>query len=287
MGYGQPRFLPWLKHLLLDARTTAQLEKSPETVWSFSSDREAVEIILSSDEGSPPREGRAKTRSFDPYGPLKSTTEINNGIKDLLLRYTGSDEGYVYGFKHPDDVALNPSPGGHSGIQLIKIGRSKNHQVRMRQIRKKCRYVPHTVFAHRMPHHVRIERIIHMQLHNSRLRDVGCTGCGARHEEWFRVEDGYAEHLVMLWKAFAESHPYDEQGAMLPMWRERLEQLDLDDADCWQHFIHEDVPSGQPCEASPRELEAQTAPARLVDDQINSSSDGVTGADGQKIWELV
>lgn len=235
--------------------------------------------------GSPPRGRRAERRSFDPYGPPKSILEINNAIRDLLLRrHADTDEGYVYGFQHPDDVALDQltTHGGDNGSpHLIKIGRSKDHQARMRQISKKCGYVPHTVFAHHMPQHAMVERLVHTQLHNSRLRDVGCIGCGARHEEWFQVEVGRAEHLVALWKAFAECRPYDEQGEMLPVWRERLEQLDLGDMDCWEDFVH-GVPLARPVVSSPQELQAETTPVRLVEGLNGSLSDGNPGRDDQE-----
>lgn len=241
--------------------------------------------------GSPPRGRRAERRSFNPYGPPKSTLEINNAIKDLLLRrHAATDEGYVYGFQHPDDVTIDPlstSGSENGGPHLIKIGRSKDHQARMRQISKKCGYVPHTVFAHHMPQHAMVERLVHTQLHNSRLRDVGCTGCGARHEEWFQVEVGRAEHLVALWKAFAECRPYDEHGEMLPVWRERLEQLDLGDAECWEGFVHGN-PLARPVVSSPQELQAETTPVRLVEGLNGSSSDGDSGRDDQEeSWEVV
>lgn len=230
--------------------------------------------------GSPPRQGRTEGRLFNPYGPSKSTLEINNTIKDLLLRHhADSDAGYVYGFQHPDDVAVDPlSIGGcdNGRPHLIKVGRSKNHQARMKQISKRCKYVPHTVFAHLTPQHAMVERVVHTQLHNSRLRDVGCAGCGTRHEEWFEMDVGRAEHLVALWKAFAEYHPYDEQGEMLPAWRERLDQVDLGDADCWEHFVHGD-PFSRSVAGSPQELEAETAPAGSVEGLIGPSSDGNSG----------
>lgn len=244
-----------------------------------------------SDEGGSPPQRWADSRSFNPYGPPKSTLEINNAIKDLLLRHhAGADEGYVYGFHHPDDVALDrsPLPGGHDGRpQLIKIGRSRNHQARMRQISKRCGYVPHTVFAHHMPHHATVERIVHTQLHNSRLRDAGCAGCGTRHEEWFQTGVARAEHLVALWKTFAESHSYDDQGEMLPVWRERLEQLDLGDADCWEDFVH-GATLARTVARSPQELEAETAPVGLVVDHVSPSSDRNLGNDDQEeSWEVV
>lgn len=245
----------------------------------------------SGEGGSPPRERRAERRSFIPYGAPKSTIEINNAIKELLLRpHAGADGGYIYGFHHPDDVALDrsPLPGGHEGRpNLIKIGRSKNYQARMRQITKSCGYVPHTVFAHRMPKHAMVERVVHAQLHNSRLRDIGCTGCGARHEEWFQVEAGRAEDLVALWKTFAESHAYDDQGEMLPVWRERLEQLDLGDADCWEGFVH-GAALARTAAGSPQELEAETAPVGLPVGHTGPSSDSNPGMDDEEeSWEVV
>ncbi|KKY34256.1 putative importin 13 [Diaporthe ampelina] len=208
----------------------------------------------------------------------------------LLRRHADADEGYIYGFRHPDDTAPGlPSPpeGYGGGPDLIKIGRSKNHQARMRQISRRCGYVPHTVFAHLMPQHARVERVVHALLHNSRLRDVGCGGCGARHEEWFQVGAGRAEHLVALWKAFVECRPYDEQGQMLPAWRERLERLDLGDVDCWEHLVHA-ASLAQPVAGSPQELEAEGAPARLVGGRNGPSSDGDPGRDDQEeSWEVV
>lgn len=219
----------------------------------------------SDDGGSPPRGRQTEGRSFDSWGPPKSTSEINNAIKDLLLRcHPDADEGFVYGFQHPDDVTLDPLlPGSHKWAHLIKIGRSKNHQTRMRQIGKQCKYTPHTVFAHFMPRHGMVERVVHNQLHNSRLRDAGCTGCGARHGEWFQVDLRLAEDAVELWKAFVECSPYDEQGGMLPEWRERLGQLDLDDANCWQRLVH-DAPWARPAAALPQELEAEKTNSGLA-----------------------
>jgi hypothetical protein len=216
--------------------------------------------------------------------------EINNAIKDILLRrQADADEGFVYGFQHPEDIALDPSlPGAHEwSPHLIKIGRSKNHRVRMRQISKKCGYTPHTVFAHFMPRHGMVERVVHTQMHNSRLRDVGCTGCGTRHEEWFRVDVRHAEHIVELWKAFVGCRPYGEQGAMLPAWRERLEQSDLSDADCWERFVY-GASLARSAAGSPQELEAETAYGGLVAGPTVPSSDEDSGRDGrQEEWELV
>jgi hypothetical protein len=173
--------------------------------------------------------------------------EINEGVRRLLLAHLPATEGYVYGFTHPEDIIMSSTPAEAStcGSRLIKVGRSVNYERRMREFRRKCKYLPRVVFAHLMPHHLRIELVVHLQLHNVRLRDVGCSGCGSRHEEWFGVDVAYAEHLVRLWQGFANCQPYDEGGEMLAMWRERLEEVDMNDEDCWERFIR-GVPSGHP-----------------------------------------
>lgn len=236
--------------------------------------------------GSPSRHRKEESRSFKRYGLPWSTVEINNAIKRLLLRrHAGADKGDVYGFQHPDDVAagLLPTRGGHeAGMpHLIKIGRSLDHRARMRQISKSCGYMPHTVFAHDTLQHIMVERVVHAQLHNERLRGDGCAGCGARHEEWFQVSAERAEHLVALWRAFAKSDPYDDQGEMRPAWRGRLAQLDMNDADCWEGFVHGHTSAG-PVAGSPQELEAETASVGLVAGHIGSSSEGNTERDNQE-----
>ncbi|ROV92370.1 hypothetical protein VMCG_09113 [Cytospora schulzeri] len=203
--------------------------------------------------------------------------EINEGIKRLLLKYSPATEGYVYGFMHPDDMLFRTSSEiCTQGTHLIKIGRSVNYERRMREFRRNCKYVPRVVFAYFMPHHFRIEMVIHLQLHNVRLRDVGCIGCGARHEEWFGVDVGYAERLVSLWQGFANCHPYDEQGEMLPMWRERLEELDMDDIDCWERFIR-GTPSGHPVAGYLQRLEEH--PNGPSEDDTGPSSDELSRTD--------
>lgn len=226
-----------------------------------------------SDGGSPPPERRAAVRPFDPFGPSKTAREINEGIKRLLLGHSPAIGGYVYGFTHPEDIILmnsRTSAETTQGTHLIKIGRSVDYERRMREFQRNCRYVPRVVFAHFMPHHHRIELVVHLQLHNARLRDVGCTGCGARHAEWFRVDVEYAEHLVNLWQGFANCRSYDEQGEMLPIWRERLEELDLDDGDCWERFIRE-IPLDHPEAGHPQEPEE--CPSSPREDEVGPSSD--------------
>lgn len=190
-------------------------------------------------EGTPPPEDPHNlTRSFNLYEQTKSTRELNEAIKMELLKTHPATEGCIYGFLHPGNVFVRIGTGPISDIQIIKIGRSVKVQRRMKEWKKKCKYEPRVVFNAKMPHHRRIERIVHHQLHNSRLREYpGCSGCNVQHTEWFRVSTIYAEHLVRMWQAFAQRRPYSENGDLLPDWLERLERIDLEDPGCWMWFI--------------------------------------------------
>lgn len=178
------------------------------------------------------------TRSFRLYGQMKSTHEVNEAIKVELLKSHPSSEGFIYGFLLPIDSRVRIGTGPCSNIHIIKIGRSVDVKGRMREWKEQCKYEPLVVFNTNMPHHHRIERIVHHQLHNTRLREYpGCSGCSLQHNEWFRVSAIYAVHVVSLWQDFARRRPYGEEGHLLPGWLEKLEQIDLEDPGCWMWFI--------------------------------------------------
>lgn len=192
------------------------------------------------DEDPPAEDVHGEIRRFSLYNQPKSIRETNEAIKAELLKAHPATEGFIYGFVYPGNVPVRIGSGPIANSQLIKIGRSMDVKRRMKEWRKQCKYEPRVVLEVRMPHHFRIERIIHHQLHNSRLREYpGCSGCGFQHNEWFRVSTVYAEHIVRMWHDFAQRQPYDEFGDLLPGWLERLEQVDLEDPGCWMWFILE------------------------------------------------
>lgn len=218
-----------------------------------------------SDEEHPPDDDQVILfRSFSPYNQPKSTREINEAIKAELLKPHPAATGFIYGFAHPDNVFIRLGTGPLVELELVKIGRSDNVVRRMQQWRKQCKYNPRLMFAHVMAHHQRIERVIHHQLHSSRLREhPGCSGCGVRHTEWFRVEAEHAESIVIMWQGFTEQQPYDEGSEMLPGWLERLEHVDLDSQDCWSWFT---------CGAPLSKAVSTHGHARGLDDFTGSSS---------------
>lgn len=185
-------------------------------------------------------DGQYLIRNFIQYEDMKSTREVNEAIKAEVLKIHPATEGCIYGFLHPSNTRVRIRSDSTHNIQILKIGRSVNVKRRMREWRKKCKYEPLVVLNIKMPHHDKIERIVHHQLHNSRLREYpGCSGCGLQHNEWFRVSTIYAAFLVSMWRDFAHRQPYGEDGELLPDWLERLNQVDLEDPGCWMWFILE------------------------------------------------
>ncbi|KAL6233844.1 meiotically up-regulated gene 113-domain-containing protein [Aspergillus navahoensis] len=95
------------------------------------------------------------------------------------------------------------------GTVRLKIGRTSNVTRRLNEWSKQCsnhltliRYYPYTSSSRRqgqgqngglepgrkVPHVHRVERLIHLELADMRIRDLGpCPECGKGHKEWFEV----------------------------------------------------------------------------------------------------
>ncbi|KAJ5908253.1 hypothetical protein N7495_000935 [Penicillium taxi] len=130
------------------------------------------------------------------------------------------------------------------GTIRLKIGRTSNVHRRMNEWTRQCaydltliRYYPYTpsssasssparnpvgakgqrshsdlVPGRKVPHVHRVERLIHLELDDVRLRDLGkCSECGKEHREWFEIEATKeslrrVDECVRRWVAWAESH---------------------------------------------------------------------------------
>ncbi|MCJ1235556.1 hypothetical protein MMC14_003526 [Varicellaria rhodocarpa] len=134
----------------------------------------------------------------------------------------------------------NNIPGSKKTI-LLKIGRASNVQRRLNEWSRQCnhnlsliRYYPYHPSSssssssppfsssppstpphsssspppHKVPHAHRVERLIHIELANQRVKHV-CDGCGKEHREWFEVEgtrEGVrgVDEVVRRWVRWAE-----------------------------------------------------------------------------------
>lgn len=141
------------------------------------------------------------------------------------------------------NISAQSSNGNPRTIRL-KIGRANNVQRRLNEWTRQCshnltliRYYPYTpsssssspsparssksrqgtspgpVAGRKVPHVHRVERLIHMELADKRVKNQGpCPECGKEHREWFEVE-AHKEALrsvddcIRRWVAWAERQP--------------------------------------------------------------------------------
>ncbi|KAJ5665336.1 uncharacterized protein N7477_007784 [Penicillium maclennaniae] len=141
-------------------------------------------------------------------------------------------------------LTSNPTPTTPGTIRL-KIGRTNNVHRRMNEWTNQCnydltliRYYPYTSSAsassspartspskrsnshsavdalvpgRKVPHVHRVERLIHLELGELRLKDLGkCGVCGKEHREWFEVEAAKealrkVDECVRRWVSWGES----------------------------------------------------------------------------------
>ncbi|OJI88998.1 hypothetical protein ASPTUDRAFT_60784 [Aspergillus tubingensis CBS 134.48] len=124
--------------------------------------------------------------------------------------------------------ALASAPTHDSpGTLRLKIGRANNVQRRLNEWSRQCghhltliRYYPYTpstptatlVPGRKVPHVHRVERLIHLELGDVRIRDLGkCPDCGREHREWFEITAEKSslkrvDDCIRRWVKWAETH---------------------------------------------------------------------------------
>ncbi|KAJ5672652.1 hypothetical protein N7507_001779 [Penicillium longicatenatum] len=185
-------------------------------------------------EASVPREiassllpGPTGSNSLRPPTQPRSVSDAINAARDI------------------NALTTNPTSTTPGTIRL-KIGRTSNVHRRMNEWTRQCsydltliRYYPYTpsssasssparvpvskqagrsngsdavlVPGRKVPHVHRVERLIHLELADIRLRDLGrCPECGKEHREWFEVEAKKealrkVDECVRRWISWAES----------------------------------------------------------------------------------
>ncbi|KAB8236029.1 uncharacterized protein BDW43DRAFT_17937 [Aspergillus alliaceus] len=133
--------------------------------------------------------------------------------------------------KARDLHALSSNPTDRSpGTIRLKIGRANNVQRRLNEWTRQCsnhltliRYYPYTPSSpgpskgpalepgRKVPYVHRVERLIHLELNDHRVRDMGkCEECGKMHQEWFEISAEKeairrVDECIRRWVRWAES----------------------------------------------------------------------------------
>ncbi|MCJ1336711.1 hypothetical protein MMC09_001989 [Bachmanniomyces sp. S44760] len=116
--------------------------------------------------------------------------------------------GFVYVYSFPGNFGL------------IKIGfTTRDPKVRLDEWKEKCKheaileYPKEPQDVRKIKHAGRVERLVHTELKNFRMKEVKCKACGQEHEEWFRTSHGHAKAVVQKFSEWIEQKPYVDQGS--------------------------------------------------------------------------
>lgn len=182
--------------------------------------------------------------TFAPYHQPKRIGTINkdivNKLNTLFMKSEKEGftegEGYIYGYKLPQDhKTINLK-----ACQVVKIGYTNDYERRMKEWQDQCHYEPQLVFAYKVAHHVKMEKIIHILLSNYR-RKYKCPGCSVQHREFFEVRESTAEAVVRMWAVWARLRPFDDTGRLSAYWSNKIKEIDVEDPDCWEKLIFDKV----------------------------------------------
>ncbi|KAF6801165.1 hypothetical protein CSOJ01_11940 [Colletotrichum sojae] len=226
------------------SRSSLQLSTSPN-IDASSLEEEEVDVLpplLRTSHTSPEtqddalrrrrRPGLTERPASDPITKPKMTgSEIDRNIANIILNgpknlKKGGAEGSIYIF-----VTV---PRGDGDVRLMKVGITGGEAGRRGSaIRGKCRHTEmreHPRAAARViPCHAVAEKLVHAELEN--FRHHWLCKCNVRHREYFNAGDEVVLEVFSRWRDFCARRPWDEDGNLLPEWRERLrERLVFDDA---------------------------------------------------------
>lgn len=144
-----------------------------------------------------------KLESYQPGWQKKLT--VSQALYKLMneaLSETELKPGFIYMYWFPPNFGQ------------IKIGyTAATVENRKHEWEVKCKHPvadvgPDPNFLKRVRYARRVERLIHAELKDVRLRETGCRGCGGIHDEWFREMVGHAEKVLEKWAAWMEEMPY-------------------------------------------------------------------------------
>ncbi|KAF1846307.1 uncharacterized protein K460DRAFT_367115 [Cucurbitaria berberidis CBS 394.84] len=194
--------------------TPANGQRSPDESTSTSSQDESVpvKIAVTTKLSASPKPKKSKTPldlEDEPSPDEQTKNQTSNLPKDATgvqrrLReafestLTPKDrEGYVYIFRDP------------TRPDLRKIGRSFSPESRLKQVEYKCGLKLVLVHDRRVGYYTRTERLIHAEL-TDLCHPYTCKTCGAKHGEWFQLDDHTSRASVDKWVNFMRvESPYD------------------------------------------------------------------------------
>ncbi|KAK5994763.1 hypothetical protein PT974_03146 [Cladobotryum mycophilum] len=212
-------------------------ELSDDSKISTTSSTPTADSSVDSESEVDDSESTIIQHEFEPFGAELSIRKINSNVKEKLLSSlqpteskAAANPGYIYVYTFPSEYrAAEP---------YLKIGYTSNLTRRMAQWRNACGYEPKVLSEFLAELHIRVERLVHTQLRNRRMREIDCPGCGRSHYEWFDASASKVAAAVALWTDWTRRQPYGEDGKLKEEWVKMLNDVDLDDSNCWEKFVN-------------------------------------------------
>jgi len=179
--------------------------------------------------------------------------DTNRRIKNYL-NTASTDKfpnAYIYLFNLPPshEIVLFSEEScvrlNRSAPHFLKIGYSKDPVQRIATWTSKCKFEPNQPVSYKIQHAYMVERLVQLQLHNDRWREVKCPTptCQVNHNEFFYLSREEAKAAIKMWSNWLRLKPYTKVrkdgsgGGLKAYWAERLDMVKLDTEDDWEWFV--------------------------------------------------
>ncbi|MCJ1295130.1 hypothetical protein MMC34_006691 [Xylographa carneopallida] len=149
---------------------------------------------------------------IDRCTPWQPQNIKNLSVKSSLAKWVvqpleknGGKSGFLYIYSTTGDI----------GTRKIGLTKHENIEVRFKAWRK-CGQVVNLVYPKKeyqapFEHVYRLERLVHTELKNFRLKKTRCI-CGKTHVEWSHAPDALITAVILKWGKWLDSKPYEKVG---------------------------------------------------------------------------
>lgn len=96
---------------------------------------------------------------------------------------------------------------------VYKIGYTTvDVSTRLRRWQTQCKHTAQQLYQSRVevPNVRRLERLVHAELDDYRVKEKRCRGCKRGHDEWFNVEYKLIEKSIAFWTEWIRKRPYEK-----------------------------------------------------------------------------
>ena len=93
---------------------------------------------------------------------------------------------------------------------VYKIGYTTvDVRIRLRYWQTQCKHTAQQLHRVEVPNVRRLERLVHAELKDYRVREECCRGCNKGHIEWFNVDYKLIEKSIAFWAEWIRKRPYE------------------------------------------------------------------------------